>query len=136
MKKDYLLFGGLIVAAVVIFLYLKKQSANQVVYLNEPGLDSQPGIGAVAQNAGSAALSQIIGTAGNALSGLFGNAISSIGSGFSSQSSDGSNSPGLDDEDSYEQSGDDFTTEENNFLDTGVEGLQTSNDYDYDYSTF
>lgn len=127
-KKEVLIFAGIAVAAVLIFLYLKKQSQNSTAYLNEPGLDSQPGIGQVAQSAGANAVGQIISTSGNALAGLFGNAISSIGGGFSSQSSGGSNDPGLENNDTYEQ---DYESDNGDFVgdSTDYGGTDTGVDY-------
>lgn len=144
MNKNFVIFAGIAAAAVVVFLYLRKQAANQAAYLNEPGLVSQPGIGEVAQNAGSAALGQIIGSFGSSISGLISSGISSIGSGFSSQSG-GSNEPGLEDDSSYEQdyesdSATDFNNDSTDYGDTftGVNYFATDDgDPDsYNFATF
>jgi hypothetical protein len=135
-EKNVVIFAGLALAAVVVFLYLKKQSANQAAYLNEPGLTSQPGIGATAQAAGSQAIGSIIGSFGTSLSGLISSGISSIGSGFSSQNS-GSNEPGLETDDSYEQDYDsddanDFNNDSTDYGDTfsGVNYFSSDDDAD------
>lgn len=134
-EKNVVIFAGLALAAVVVFLYLKKQSANQIAYLNEPGLVSQPGIGATAQAAGSQAIGQIIGSFGSSLSGLISSGISSIGNGFSSQNG-GSNEPGLEDNDTYEQDyssddASDFNSDSTDYGDTfeGVDYFSGSDDY-------
>ena len=141
-EKNVVIFAGIALAAVVVFLYLKKQSANQNAYLNEPGLVSQPGIGATAQAAGSQALGSIIGSFGTSISGLISSGISSIGSGFSSQSG-GSNEPGLEDNDTYEQDyssddANDFNNDSTDYGDTftGVNYFGTDDGDPNSYATF
>lgn len=140
-NKTVLIVGGIAVVAVVIILFLKKQAANQAAYANEPGLESQPGIGAVAQSTGAAALGNIISSLGGGISNW-------IGGAFSSQSN-GSNEPGLESSSEISYPGtnnsalvaqnayipggaifespdgtsvpDDFSSSEDFFLDTGID---------------
>lgn len=158
--KTVLIVGGIGIAAVALLMFLKKTQANNTAYLNEPGLETQPGLGATLQSSAAGALSNIIGSFGSSISSGISNL---IGGAFSGQNG-GSNEPGLDDESDISYPGtdysglssqnayvpggsifsgpggtsvpDDFSQEENNFLDTGVSGFSGSTDdyYDYDLS--
>jgi hypothetical protein len=158
--KTVLIVGGIGIAAVAVLMFLKRTQANNAAYLNEPGLETQPGLGAVAQSSAAGAISQIIGSFGNSISsGISG----LIGGAFSGQFG-GSNEPGLEDDSDISYPGtdysalssqnayvpggsifsgtdgtsvpDDFSQEENNFLDTGVSGFSGDIDDPESYATF
>jgi hypothetical protein len=116
-EKTVLLVGGLGLVAVLFFSWMKQQSANQQAYLNEPGLTTQPSVGAVANNA----LSSLIGTASAGLGSSLGSLFSNLGSQIGSESND----PGLDTSDVLAYPGDTYTASNSSSYGTSTGATDT-----------
>jgi hypothetical protein len=99
-EKTVVYVGGGLIAAWLLFSFIRAQRQQQLAELNQPGLISQPGL---AVNKG---LSQVILAASGGLSDAISGAYQNSGSGL--------NDPGLESDESTDWQGADYSYEQSN----------------------
>lgn len=106
-EKNVLIFGGLGLAAILLFSWLKQQQLNAIAAANQPGLTYQPSMPYPNTTLGNVLSGISIGS--QALGNLFAS-LPNIG---------GSNDPGLDYTDETSYPGNDYTYQNSNSYDYG-----------------
>jgi hypothetical protein len=104
--KTVLIVGSVAAGALILYALVKKSTANQAAYLNQPGLENQTGMPAPPQTGFSGILSSILN------SGLVSGSVGTLQDAFSSTTD--ANDPGLESNDATDFSGMDYTYENSN----------------------